>query len=418
MRRSYRWLIIVGVLVLIGGLAYGPAAAKWKERNRVKYREAEVTRGKIVAVVNSTGTIKPVRSVQVGTFVSGPILSILVDFNSEVKKGDLLAKIDPRIYEASAARDKAALATQKANVEQTAARLQQAKNDEGRSLALRAQDKGFISDSEMDKFKFDRISLAAQLAVADAMVLQAKANLDTSLANLEYTEIRSPVDGIVIERKIDPGQTVAATFQTPDLFIVAPDMHKEMLIYASVDETEIGLITSAKLSKRPVRFLVDAYTDDLFEGTIFQIRKNSTTTQNVVTYPVIISAPNPDLKLLPGMTANISFQVGESANTLRVPNAALRFFPLRDQVRPEDRPILEGLVPAEDPNDQSVAYRSADEKSETRRIRSRRHVWVRDGDFLRAIEIYTGISDSKNTEVISGDVQEGLKLVTGIQAKS
>ena len=150
----------------------------------------------------------------------------------------------------------------------------------------------------------------------------------TSEANLDYTEIRSPVDGIVIDRKIDPGQTVAATFQTPELFIVAPDMRKEMHVFASVDEADIGLIRDAQESGQPVRFTVDAYPDDLFEGKIFQIRKSSTTTQNVVTYPVVVSAPNPDLKLLPGMTASISFQVARDAtNVLRIPNAALRFYP-------------------------------------------------------------------------------------------
>jgi len=151
---------------------------------------------------------------------------------------------------------------------------------------LRAENKTFISDAEMDQFKFNRMSLEAQLVVAETTVDQAQANLDNSLANLGYTEIRSPEDGIIIDRKIDPGQTVAATFQTPDLFVVAPDMKKEMLVYASVDEADIGLIQDAMQTEQPVSFTVDAYPDDLFEGKISQIRKSSTTTQNVVTVPV------------------------------------------------------------------------------------------------------------------------------------
>jgi HlyD family secretion protein len=417
MKRSIKWSIILGVLALIVWAAFGPLWARWKEHSRIVYREAETTRGKIVVVVNATGTIKPVRSVTVGTFVSGPIKSILVDFNAEVKKNELLATIDQRIYLAAVARDKATLATQKANVDQTRAKLQQAINDEKRSQDLRAQNKGFISESEMDQFKFNRLSLEAQLAVADATVLQADANLDTSVANLEYTEIRSPEDGVVIERKIDPGQTVAASFQTPDLFVIAPDMRKEIYVYASVDESDIGLVSEAQRAGLPVHFTVDAYPDDLFDGKIYQIRMNSTTTQNVVTYPVIVSAANPDLKLRPGMTANISFQVGQRTDKLRLPNAALRFFPQRDQVRPEDRKLLEGAIENEEVDEQAVAARSAADKAESRRRRNRRHVWILEGDLLRAVEVITGLSDSKHTEVVSGNVQAGEKLVTGLAPK-
>jgi HlyD family secretion protein len=372
-----------------------------------------------VAVVNSTGTVKPTRSVLVGTFVSGPIESITVDFNDEVKQGALLAKIDPQLYAAAVARDRAVLANQTAAVERAKAQLQQSVNDEYRSKALRAENKDFISDTEMDQFKFKRLMLEAELAVARTAVDQATANLATSEANLRYTEIRSPVDGVVIDRKVDPGQTVAASFQTPELFTVAPDMRTEMRVFATVDEADIGLIRDAQRAGQPVRFTVDAYPDDLFAGTIYQIRKNSTTTQNVVTYPVVVSAPNPDLKLLPGMTASISFQVGEAANVLRVPNAALRFYPPREQVRPEDRHLLEAAAaaaPGEDA-DGSDASRSAEEKADIRRQRNRRHVWAVDGDFVRAIEVVTGLSDSTHTEVVSGDLPDGQKLVTGIQPR-
>jgi HlyD family secretion protein len=212
---------------------------------------------------------------------------------------------------------------------------------------------------------------------------------------------------------------VAASFQTPELFTVAPDMRKEMRVFASVDEADIGLIRDAQRSGQPVRFTVDAFPDDLFSGTIFQIRKNSTTTQNVVTYPVVVSAPNPDLKLLPGMTASISFQVGEKSNVVRLPNAALRFYPQREQVRPEDRALLEsgnGQAVQKDEDEIEVTP-SAEEKAEIRRKRSRRHVWVVDGPLLRAVEVFTGLSDSKHTELVSGDLREGDKLVTGIQPK-
>jgi len=409
------------VLAAIGTVGWGitsPAIKYWKERSRVVYREADVSRGRIVAVVNSTGTIKPVRSVLIGSFVSGPIKEIFVDFNHEVKAGDRMAQIDPLIYKANVARDQAQLATRQAEVERVKAQLQQATNDEARSKALRAENRQFISDAEMDQFRYRRQSLAAELGVAQASVDQAQASLDNSKANLDYTEIKAPVDGVVIDRKVDPGQTVAASFQTPELFTVAPDMRKEMRVFASVDEADIGLIRAAQQAGQPVHFTVDAYPDDLFEGKIFEIRKNSTTTQNVVTYPVVISAPNPELKLLPGMTASISFQVGEAKNVLRIPNAALRFYPQRDQVRKEDRKLLEGGPAGAPEDEQENTSRSAEEKADIRRNRNRRHVWVKDGEFLRAVEVITGLSDSKFTEMVSGEVKLADRLVTGIQPKN
>ncbi|HEX4591189.1 MAG TPA: efflux RND transporter periplasmic adaptor subunit [Gemmataceae bacterium] len=419
MKRLRRWAIVLGILVAGGWAISVPAGAYFRERGRVSYREAEVSRGSVVAVVNSTGTVKPVQQVSVSTFVSGPIASIAVDFNDEVKKGDLLAVIDPRIYAAAVAQARAYYANQKAGVERAKAQLQQARNDEARSVALRTENRTFISDTEMDQFKYKRMMLEAELSLAETAVDQARASLDTAEANLNYTRIISPVNGVIIDRKVDPGQTVAASFQVPEMFVVAPDMRKEMHVFASVDEADIGLIRSAQKAGQPVRFTVDAHPDDLFTGHIFQIRQNATTNQNVVTYPVVVSAPNPDLKLLPQMTASLSFQVGEVNNVLRVPNAALRFYPQREQVRTEDRKLLEAAAnTATDDQDRSDSNLSAQDKAEARRRRNRRHVWVVEGDFLRAIPVVTGLSDSKHTELVSGDVHEGDKLVTGIQPKN
>ncbi|HEX4590351.1 MAG TPA: efflux RND transporter periplasmic adaptor subunit [Gemmataceae bacterium] len=419
MKRFRRWAIILGILAVGGWAVSAPLAAYWKERNRVRFREAEVSRGNVIAVVNSTGTVKPVQSVSVSTFVSGPIASIAVDFNDEVRKDQTLAEIDPRLYKASVAQARAYLANQKAGVERAKAQLQQARNDEARSVALRAENRTFISDTEMDQFKYKRMTLEAELLLAESAVDQAQASLDTAEANLNYTHIISPVDGVIIDRKVDPGQTVAASFQVPEMFVVAPDMRKEMRVFASVDEADIGLIRAAQKTGQPVRFTVDAHPDDLFTGTIFQIRQNATTNQNVVTYPVVVSAPNPDLKLLPQMTASLSFQVGEVKNVLRVPNAALRFYPQREQVREQDRKLLEVAAnTSADDQDRSDANLSADDKAEARRRRNRRHVWVVDGDFLRAVPVVSGLSDSKNAELVSGDLHEGDKLVTGIQPKN
>jgi len=409
-------LAIVGV-ILVGTVAaaYGPATRYIKERNRPRFREQAVARRTITSVVNSTGEVKPVLSVSVGSFVSGPIEKLHVDFNDRVKKDQLLAEIDPRIYVAALEGARAALITRKADVERVKALLQQAVNDERRSIALRKENPDFISKTEIDRFHFNRLSLDAQLKVANAEVQQAEAAVNNNEANLGYTKIRSPVDGIVINRKIDPGQTLAAQFQTPELFIVAPEMDKKMHIYASVDEADIGLIRRAKEEGQPVQFTVDAYPDDLFTGEIEQVRFSSTVTQNVVTYPVVVAAPNVDVKLLPGMTADLSFQIDEKKDVLCVPNAALRYYPLREHVRKEDHKLLDGADDdeSEEEDDEEM---SAREKAEAGAKRNRRHVWVKDGDLLRAVEVVVGISDTRYTEVKSGELRQGQKLVTGLKA--
>jgi HlyD family secretion protein len=294
-------------------------------------------------------------------------------------------------------------------------------------MLLRQEDETFVAEQEKDSLKFSREALEAQVRVAEAAVEQAtaaveqaKAALEYAQTQLEYTNIYSPVDGIIINRKIDPGQTLASQFQTPELFIVAPEMRKKMHIHAAVDEADIGLIRTAQKEQKQVVFTVDAYLDDRFEGQIEEIRYSSTTTQNVVTYPVIVAAGNPDLKLLPGMTASISFQVDERADVVKIPNAALRFYPTSQQVREEDRKLLEGLKdPAAareaDQSEQPERTLSADERAELRRKRGRRHVWLVEGEFLKAVEVVTGISDSQHSELVSGDLKEGQQLVTGIQ---
>lgn len=419
MRTGIKWIAALVMLTTAGVAAYRPAMNYWKKRNQPEYRTVEVSKGDVVYSVNSTGVINPVRSVHIGSFVSGPIVALHKDFNDQVQQDEILAKIDSRIYDANVARDRATLATQKAEVTRVEALLLQARNNESRARALREENEDFLSDTELDQVVSSRQSLEAQLEVAKAMVQQAEASLNNSMANLEYTDIRSPVDGVVIDRKIDPGQTLAATFQTPELFIVAPDMEKEMHIHASVDEADIGLIRQAQQRQQLVEFTVDAYSDDLFHGHIHQVRLSSTKTQNVVTYPVIVSAANPDLKLLPGMTANLSFQVEERKDVLKIPNAALRFYPEVAQVRKEDHKLLEGGRGRTDEDEQMQETRlSAKEKVEASRSRTKRHVWVEENGLLRAIEVETGISDNRNTELIAGDLKVGQKLVTGVKPKT
>ncbi|MCG8651206.1 MAG: efflux RND transporter periplasmic adaptor subunit, partial [Pirellulales bacterium] len=317
MRIFVRLIILVGILAGLGGSAQW-AQKYWKERNKPQFRTAKVSEGAIIAVVNSTGEVKPVLSVSVGSFVSGPIQELYVDFNEEVKAGQLLAEIDPRIYQAAVEGDRAVLSIRRGEVKRVQAELGGAIANERRADRLLAKGEGYISQEEVDQAHFARRSLEAQLIVAQAGVAQAEAALANSQANLQYTRIESPVDGIIIDRKIEPGQTLAAQFQTPELFVVAPDIRKEMHIFASVDEADIGLIRKAQRSKQPVEFSVDAYPEDLFTGTIKQVRLSPVVTQNVVTYPVIVSAPNEQNKLMPGMTANLSFQIAHRETCLRV----------------------------------------------------------------------------------------------------
>jgi HlyD family secretion protein len=413
---------LVVSLVVVGGLgsaAYRPAMNYWSTRNRTPWRTVKVEQGPIVAVVNSTGTVKPRVEVTVGSFISGPILELYCEFNQEVKKGDLMAKIDPRLYLASVAHDRATLAMEEADVKRVQAQLQQAVNDEKRANSLRERGQSIITQADLDKYTFSRMSLEAQLKISEATVDQAKASLDTSLANLHFTEIRSPVDGIVTNRKIELGQTVAAQFQTPELFIVAPDMRKEMHVNASVDEADIGLIKQAQKKNYHVTFTVDAYPDKAFTGSILEIRLNSTTEQNVVTYPVVVSVANPNLELLPGMTASLSFQVDQRADVVKVPNAALRFYPTAKQVRPEDLPILEGRAEmnsdADKDSQPSMQAVSVTERNRLRKEREKRHVWIVDGDRLRAVPVGTGMTDGQFTELTEGHLKPGDEVVTGIK---
>jgi HlyD family secretion protein len=408
-------LKILLVLLVLGGIAAGlyvPAARYWKERNRPKWRTEKVERGDVISVINVTGEVKPVLSIQVGTFVSGPIVELPVEFNQEVKKGDLLARVDPQIYEANVRRDQATVDSRRAEIKSVQAQLKLAEENLKRAQELHDRDPDFISKAETDQLEYNYAALIAQLELARASVDQAEASLSLSQVNLGYTEITAPEDGMVIDRKIDPGQTLAASFQTPVLFVLAPKIREKMHVYASVDETDIGLIRRADQQQLPVVFTVDAYPDDLFQGTIEEVRFSSTMTQNVVTYPVVISAPNPDLKLLPGMTASISFQVDQRKDVIKIPNAALRFYPAAARVREQDRKLLEGASTGTEEEVTEDFVMSAKERVEARRKRNRRHVWVVEGDFLKAIEIEVGLSDNRFTELVSGDLSPGTELVT------
>ena len=450
MRTFIKAIIVLAVLATLGYWGFTRGQQWLAERNRPRFRTALVEKGDLRITVNATGQLEPTLSVRVGSFVSGPILELHVDHNDEVKAQQILAKIDPRIYIASVQRDEAALGARVGDVARVQAELQRARNDEQRSVALKAENEDFISQAELDQFRFARMSLEAQLLISESSVKQARANLENSEANLAYTEIRSPVDGTVIDRKIDQGQTLAAQFQAPELFVIAPRMREEMLIRASIDEADIGLIRDAKESDQPVFFSVDAYPEVVFsDAKIQQIRLSSTTTQNVVTYPVIVSTANPELKLLPGMTANLTFQVRELNGILKVPNAALRYFPEKDLVREEDQKLLELNLSSESTEETVTSSETppVDDVARATIASSKRIVWIQETEAarsrsrseatsesrpadasgpandplkmmtgkLRGISIQIGDSDYQFTQVLSGDLKPGDELIAGVK---
>lgn len=409
-------LIVIAAVAAAGVVGYQPARDYLEKINRPIFRGQAAERGDVMEVINATGTIEPVESVHVGAFVSGTIVRLEADFNDDVQAGDLLAEIDPKLYEANVARDEAALAARQAELQRAEALLEHARKDEERAKTTKARIPTSVPDAEIDAVTFARVAKEAEILVAEAAVRQAEANLGNSKANLDYTRIVAPVSGIVVDRKIDRGQTVAAQFQTPELFVIAPDMRERVRIFAAVDEADIGRIRASRDEGRPVRFTVDAYPGEVFSGEIEQVRLKSDMLQNVVTYPVVLTAANPELKLLPGMTADISFEIDSRTDVLRVPNAALRFFPKREHVREADLPILDGEEVLADLRASTAGRPDADSRAEAE-TDQRRHVWVEEEGLLRAIAVETGLSDYRTTEIVAGEIEDGQLLVIGVRDK-
>jgi HlyD family secretion protein len=279
------------------------------------YRFASITRGDLEAAVSATGTLSAVTTVQVGTQVSGKVVATMADFNDEVKKGQLIARIDPTLLQ-QAVRDA------QAGLERNQAEIEQSEREYQRNEQL-------FQRKVLTEIEFNNAKYA--LAVARANLKSAQVTLDRARQNLSYTSIYAPIDGIVVERNVDIGQTVTASMSTPQIFLIANDL-AQMQILASVDESDIGAIKP----DQPVRFTVQAYPDQRFNGMVKQVRLQSKTTENVVNYTVVVSVANPDGRLLPGMTATLEFLTGSATDVLLAPNAALRFRPT-DEMRAEVR---------------------------------------------------------------------------------
>lgn len=321
-------------LIIVAVAAVAIAARMLTARDSTQYFTEKIDRGDIRTVVEATGTINAVTTVQVGSQVSGTISKLNADFNSHVTRGEVIARIDPSLFEGALLQAKADLETARANAAAAKANLEKAKAAEAQARADYERTKplakqGIVAQQQLDVSKANYDSAMAAIGAAQADVLQANAQVQQKAAavtvaqtNLDHTIIRAPIDGVVVSRNVDIGQTVAASLQAPTLFTIAQDLTK-MQVYAKTDESDVGEIKTSQ----PVSFKVDAFPVDQFRGHVSQIRMNATTVQNVVTYDTIVDFENPEMKLFPGMTAYVTIPVATAHDVLKVPNAALRYKP-------------------------------------------------------------------------------------------
>ena len=312
-------LLGIAVVAILGGGAWWWTARKGEAADSA-YRTATIERGDIRVAISATGTLSAISTVTVGSQISGQVTDVLVDYNSEVKKGEVLARIDPSTYEAQIEQGNAQIANAQASLKQAQATLANAELDYTRKADLGRHK--LVAQSDVDLARAARDQARAQVNAAQASIRQQTASTQTTRVNLDRTVIRSPVDGVVLTRTIEPGQTVAASLQAPELFTIAEDLSK-MKIELAVDEADIGQVKVGQA----VSFTVDAFADRQFRGQVQQVRLSATTTSNVVTYPVVVSVDNSDGTLLPGLTVNAEIEVSKRDDILKVSNAALRYKP-------------------------------------------------------------------------------------------
>ena len=368
MKKKYIWIGVIVILALIGLWQY---LSSKKESQKIGFKMTKIETGRITNYVTATGTIEPVVKVEVGTQVSGIVKKLYVDYNSVVKKGQVIAELDKTNLQSE-------YQSQQSNLAKAQSDYNYQKSNHDRMKTL--HDKGLIADNEYEAAVQSFQSAKSSLSVASQ-------NLQKAKTNLSYATITSPIDGVVLSKSVEEGQTVAASFSTPTLFYIANNL-TQMRVIASVDEADIGSV----LEGQRVEFAVDAYVGETFNGTVTQVRQNATTTNNVVTYEVVVDAPNPDLKLKPGLTANITIYTKESGEVLTVQPKALKFSPLQyDGVQgysidPASREMAEKRIP----KGQGI-------------------LWTLDGKVFKARQVTTGMSSKIATEV-SG-VREGDVIV-------
>ena len=403
-RRRWVWVSAVVLLLVAAGVA-------WRVLRRpppLQYETAAVARGPVVAKVTATGILSAVVTVQVGSQVSGRIAKLYADYNSTVKKGQLIAEIDPALFQANLEQAKANVLQGEGQLKQAQANVLAAQRTYDRDKPLRASN--LIAQADLDTAETTLEAAKAAVVAARGNLAQARAQLSQSQVNLAYTKISSPIDGVVISRSVDVGQTVAASLQAPTIFTLAGDL-RQMQVDTSVAEADVGKLAPGM----DATFLVDAFPDERFRGTIRQIRNSPQTQQNVVTYDAVIDVQNPDLKLRPGMTANVTVVYADRQDTLRVPNAALRFRPPPEMLAALGRgSAAPGRVAGRDGGGGGgTGGRGANAGTGPGRS-----LWVlRDGKPAPA-QVTIGVSDGTFTEIVSGPVQAGDAVVTGVQSSA
>jgi HlyD family secretion protein len=437
MKNKRAWLILAAIAIALGLVA----SFAFTRKEQPQYFAAKVERGTIRNVVDVTGTINAVTTVLVGSQVSGTIAKLGADFNTRVRKGDVIAVIDPALFEGAllqATADlesaKANVAAARANLDKARATLVQTKADYDRAIVLMAQDSVSKQALDLAKANYEGAdasvkAAAAAITQAEAQVSQKAAAVSVASTNLQYTVIRSPIDGTVVARNVDVGQTVAASLQAPTLFTIAQDLTK-MQVYAKTDESDVG---SVKMG-RPVVFKVDAYPKDTFSGIVSQVRMNPTTVQNVVTYDAIVDFDNPELKLFPGMTAYVTIPVDTAQNVLKIANGALRYKP---QISPDEmRALYSRYGIGADDNDSGTAAADrpagagnapsphidgaplgAIPSGSVRGSRASVVVWkLHPDDSIEPVQIVVGITDHAYTavlETVTGELKDGDQVITG-----
>jgi HlyD family secretion protein len=418
------WILILVILLTAAAFV----AFRLNQKTEAEYFTAKVEKGDIRQVIEATGTINPVTLVQVGSQVSGMISRLYVDFNSKVKQGQVIAEIDPKLFQgavlqaqADLQNAEAMLTAAKANMAKDEATLKQNKLDYERAASLVPP--GVMSQQQLDQAKatYDAISAQvgsdrAAIQQAQAQVAQKTASLKVAQTNLDYTIIRAPINGTVVNRSIDIGQTVAASLQAPTLFTIALDLTK-MQVYAKTDEGDVGQIRPGHSAD----FQVDAFPKEVFHGVVRQVRMNATSVQNVVTYDTIVDFDNPDLKLFPGMTAYVSIPVASVTDVVKIPNAALRYKP---DLAPEKVQALFRQYGIAIPQSGQMAARSEPPGGGTRErppssppgngASDLAVVWKLLPDkSLQPIQVHTGLTDHTYTALTGGDIRLGDELVTG-----
>ena len=433
-------LTLVTVVLAGGGVFY------YRAQNAAKVPipvTAEVTRGNVISKVDATGTLAPVTTVQVGSQVSGTVKALSVDYNAHVRKGQVIAELDPSLFQTQVDQARATLIKSQSDVDRAKVEV-----DDSSSKSRRAQelyDQKLIARNDLETAQSTAMQAEAAFKSAEAQVTQARASLNQAQVNLQHTIITSPIDGTVISRNVDVGQTVAASMSAPTLYVIAQDLTR-MQVSASIDESDIGRIQTGQL----VTFRVDAYPQQTFRGTVKQVRLDAKTDQNVVSYTTMIDVPNDDLRLKPGMTANVTVQIAANENVLRVPNSALRFAPTPElfaalgqeppqqlaaggggrgvagtagqaegrerfaQLTPEERAQFAARFTPEQRAQFRAQRNAAGDSPEGTAGGGFGRVWVLRDAKLQLLRVRTGVTDGAMTAIVGGELKEGDRVVTGI----